>query len=148
MLTTTETENDPIRQFQSELEGMKNSADRLRPIVKSCEEAIFRSDCKASVTVALRNNRNPKVNIMFFCKTLNEVIPLLRELAKEGLHTNKSKTHQDRSLFDVISLREYDLGPQVTLMAMLSGVKDGDGPTCRMEQVGVEEVPIYEMKCD
>ncbi len=141
------TENDPIRKYQSELEKLKDSAERLRPLVRSCEDAILRADVNASVSVTGRDNC-PKIFIMFMCRTLDEVVPLLRELAKEGLHTDKSKTHEDRNLLDVIAMREYNLGPQVKLAAIIFDEKDGDGPSCRMEQVSVKEVPVYEMKCD
>lgn len=143
-------ENDPIRQFQAEVQETMDRAERLRPIVKACQEAIDRAEAKAAIMVGKRNQLKPKVEIMLTCETLDETVPLFRELAKEGLRTNKTDSHKDHNVFEVIAMREYNLGPDVTVIAMLFGGKseDGDGPKCRMEQVGVKEVPVYEMKCD
>lgn len=144
-----ETNDDPIRKFQSEIQETMERAERLRPIVKACQEAIERAEANASIVVGKRNQLRPKVEIMLICESLDETVPLFRELAKEGLRTNKKATHKDHNLFDVIAMREYDLGPDVTVIAMLAGGSRDDGsPRCRMEQVGVKEVPVYEMKCD
>lgn len=142
-----ETGNDPIRQFQAEVKSTMERAERLRPIVRACQDAIERSGVKASIGVGRRNQLRPKVEIMLVCDRLEDTVPLFRELAKEGLRTNKQDTHKDHNLFDVFAMREYDLGPDVMVLAVLAGGKD-DGPKCRMEQVGVKEVPVYEMKCD
>ena len=143
-------ENDPIRKFQAEVQEATNRAERLRPIVKACQEAIERAEAKASINVRGRSQLRPKVEIMLLCKTLDETVPLFRELAKEGLRTDKTNSHKDHNLLEAIAMREYNLGPDVVVIAMLLSDKgkEGDGPKCRMEQVGVKEVPVYEMKCD
>lgn len=142
-------ENDPIRQFQSEMEDTIRKAERLRPILRSVQDAIQRADVKASVLVGKRNQLRPQVEVMMLCKRLEETVVLFRELAKEGLRTDKSESHKDHNLFNVIAMREYNLGPDVMVIAMLAGGNDdSEGPRCRMEQVGVKEVPVYEMKCD
>jgi hypothetical protein len=142
-------ENDPIHKFQADMQLIISQAEHLRPILRSCQDAIERSEMKASIVVAQRNSMRPTIEIMAFCKRLDESIPLFRELAKEGLHTDKNATHKDHNLFDVMAMRDYSLGPDVSVKILLStSSKDEDGPSCRMEQVGVKEVPVYEMRCD
>lgn len=86
---------------------------------------------------------------MMFCKRLEKTVPLFRELAKEGLKTNKTNTHKDINLLKVMPMRVYDLGQDCELIAMIMSSKEDEfGTSCRMEQVGTEEIPIYEMKCD
>lgn len=140
--------NDPIRQYQAEVQETMRRAERLRPIVRACQDAIERADVNASIAVGKRNQLRPQVEIMLMCKRLDETVALFRELAKEGLRTDKTDSHKDHNLYDVMAVREYNLGPDVTVIAMLFGRNEDGGPTCRMEQVGVKEVPIYEMKCD
>ena len=138
--------NDPIRECQDRLQKLQERAERLRPVLKSCEEAIQRSDVKASISVGNRRPTEPKVEITMFCKNLKETVPLFRELAKEGLRTDKENTHEDRNVMKVIPMRIYSLGPDCEVVAKV--VTSGEpGDACRMEQVGVKEVPIYEMKC-
>lgn len=148
-MMASDASDDPIRKFQATIQATMSRAERLRPFVRACQDAIERAGVKASIGVGNRNQLRPKVEVMLFCGTLDETIPLFRELAKEGLKTNKDNTHKDHNLFEVIAMREYDLGPDVCVIAMLTGSKKEDGaPRCRMEQVGVKEVPVYEMKCD
>ena len=143
-------ENDPIRKFQAEVQETMEQAERLRPMVKACQEAIDRASAKASINISNRKRFKPKVEILLTCESLDETVPLFRELAKEGLRTDKKDSHQDHNFLEVFAMREYNLGPDVTVIAVLINGKnkDGDGPKCRMEQVGVKEVPVYEMKCD
>lgn len=144
-----ELENDPIRQFQSEIDELKYKVERLRPVLRSCQEAAIRAEVKVSISVGKRNQLRPKVEMMMICKTLDETVPLFRELAKDGIRTDKQDTHKDAKLFDMVAMREYNLGPDVSLVAMLFEDKNEFGESrCRMEQVGVKEVPVYEMKCD
>lgn len=144
----TENDNDPIRQYQSEVQQTMQRAERLRPILRAVQDAIQRADVKASVAVGKRNQLHPKIEVMMFCERLDETVTLFRELAKEGLRTDKKDSHKDHNLYDVIALREYNLGPDVSVIVMLGGLNEEGRPACRMEQVGVKEVPVYEMKCD
>lgn len=140
-------ENDPIRKFQSQLQETLERAERLRPIVRACQDAVQRAEVKASIGVGTRNQLRPQVEIMMCCGRLDDTIPLFRELAKEGFRTDKKDTHKDHNLFDVMAMREYNLGPDVKVIALLTQGRDDSGPKCRMEQVGVKEVPVYEMRC-
>lgn len=146
-LVETNAGDDPIRKFQSDIQEKVNQAERLRPIVRACQDAIQRAESKASVVVSMARANRPKVEIMLICSRLEETVPLFREMAKEGFHTDKKDTHKDHNLFDVIAMREYNFGPDVSVIAtVVPG--DGVGSSCRMEQVGVKEVPVYEMKCN
>jgi len=142
--------NDPIRAFQAELDNKKVQAERLRPIIKVCEEAIQRCDFKATISVDMLQSRNPKVRLTTILNKLDDVTPLFRELAKEGLRTNKENPYKDHNAFDIMAMREYDLGNLTVMVVLITSKKeDDDGtPRCRLEQVGVKEVPVYEMKCD
>lgn len=143
-------QDDPIRKFQAELEEAKQRSERMRPLLKSCEEAIQRSECKmVSIHMRPKAGFEPKLEIMITVSSLDETIPLFRELAKEGLKTDKAKSHEDHSLFGVFGLREYNLGPNLAVMAVLLGKPaEQDGKCCRVEQVGTREVPVYEVRCD
>ena len=154
---TAVSENDPIREYQSLVRELMDRAERLRPLVRSCQEAIERSGVKAQLTVGKRNPSRPQVEIVMTCRRLDETLILFRELAKEGLRTDKSNTHEDHNIHNVLAMREYRLGPDVVVAALMVSIKGGgggddgggvDGPSCRMEQVGVKEVPVYEIKCD
>lgn len=137
--------NDPIRQFQSELKELSAKAERLRPIVKACYDAITRAESNTSISVCMRDS-HPTIIMCLLCKSLKETIPLFRELAKEGLHTDKN--HKDDTMLDIIPYRQYTLGSELMLIAMVNSKKEEDGPSCRLEQVGIKETPVYEMKCD
>lgn len=136
--------DDPIRSFQATQQQRIEAAERLRPLIKACEEASTRAGLVAHVSVNLHQGR-PRVHLSVGCKDLKEIVPLFRELAKEGLKVDKGESHRDSNLFDVVPMREYNLGPDLMVVAMIMGGKEG--PNCRMEQVGVKEVPVYEMKC-
>lgn len=141
--------DDPIRKFQAELQEASQKADRLRPLLRSCQDAIARCGAPAGISVRPEAGLRPSIAIVIFCERLEETVPLLRELAKEGLHTDKRESHTDRNLFNAIGMREYNLGPDLKVCAMLmGGNRDGNGKACRMVQTGVKEVPIYEVKCD
>lgn len=142
----TTSDNDPIRKFQSNLEDLGTRAEGLRPILKACQDAIQRAESDATCSIKQVSRYDVAVDIMVVCQKLDEVIPLLRELAKEGLHTDKDDTHTDTSLFEVFAIREYNLGRQCKLTAFLNTEKSGPG--CRMVQTGVKEVPEYEIVCD
>jgi len=141
-------ENDPIREFQSKVQRLNQLAEELRPIVRSCEDAILRAESKATIDIQQITPVSLKVRIMLVCKHLKEPLPLLRELAKEGIHTDKIHTHEDYKVLDVLPMREYNLGKFVVLDVVLLSPTDEEGQRCRVEQVGVKEVPVYEMKCD
>ena len=87
------------------------------------------------------------MKIALIVKRLDEVNDLFKELAKEGYRTDKEDTFEDLKLLETIPMREYNLGPNLSVAAMVLSPRE-DGPSCRMEQVGVKEVPVYEMKCD
>ena len=142
--------DDPIRAFQAELDNKKVQAERLRPVVKACEEALQRCGHKASLSVDMIHSRNPKVRLTTVLQKLEDITPLFRELAKEGLRTNKENPYKDHNALDVMAMREYDLGDLSVVAVLVTSKKEReDGtPHCRLEQVGVKEVPIYEMKCD
>ena len=73
---------------------------------------------------------------------------LFRELAKEGLHTNKRKPFADRSFEGILGMREYDLG-DVTVNALMFNPNEEEAEgRCRLVQTGTKEVPVFEMKCD
>jgi hypothetical protein len=143
--------NDPIREYQSKLKLLSNQAEFLRPTLRAVEDAIERSGVNAVVVVGKKRMYDPQVEIAFFAKRLDESVPLLRELAKEGLKTDKDQVFKDELILSFVATREYNLGPSVILnVFLINGLHNSDssGPTCRMEQVGVKEVPIFEMKCD
>jgi hypothetical protein len=139
--------NDPIREFQTAMQRKIDNAERLRPLVKSCQDAMQRADGKGTIIITDRHGSRPIVEIMLICERLDDTVPLFRELAKEGLKTDKKDTHKDHQAFEIIAMREYNLGPDLKVIATIFTSKDSKG-TCRMEQVGVKEVPVYEMKCD
>ena len=139
-------ENDPIREYQSKMHRCIDNAERLRQVVKSCQDAIERAGVKASVVVEGDVTHAVRASIFFPVTTIRDVVPLLRELAKEGLHTDKKDNHKDHNFLDVIGTREYNLGPQCRLYAVVfSGAKEA---SCRMQKVGEKTVPVYEMVCD
>lgn len=131
--------NDPIRKYQDDLRKMSDSAEFLRPTVGACQDAIERAGGKAGLCLTSQG-MTPSIHIMLFADSLDEGVVLMRELAKEGIHS-KDKKYQDRNLFDTIAMREYQLWPDVKLTVMLSGEQ------CKMVQVGTKEVPVYDIQC-
>lgn len=142
---------DPIREFQADLQRMADRAERLRPVLRACQDAIARAESTATIQISTRSlHADPHVHIMAVCKQrLDEMVPLFHELAKEGLKTDKQNSHTDNAAFDVLAMREYNLGHNLKVTAMLMPSRDGEnGPTCRIKKVGVKEVPVYEIECD
>lgn len=138
--------NDPIRAYQAEQAAMSQRAEALRPIVKSCEEAIQRSECKAAhISVKTANGMFVKVNIMAMPNKLEDLVPLFRELAKEGIHTNKREPYKDHNYMGLFGMREYDCGDVIVSAVIMPKDEKDDG--CRMVQTGVKEVPVFEMVC-
>ena len=140
-------ENDPIRKFQSEISELSEKAERLRPLTNSCRDAIDRSGVSASFMVSQSGPRRVCVEIVAMVKKLDEVTPLFRELAKEGYRTKKDESPVDENMLDFIPVRHYKMGQDLSVRAMVLGNHE-QGESCRLEQVGVKEVPVYEMKCD
>lgn len=139
------SENDPIREYQNKMQQACEDAERLRPIVKSCGEAIERAGVIASISV---QNTPPQVHLVVLIKQLKDTIPLFRELAKEGLRTDKNDKPEDQKAFEVMAIRKYKMGPQLSVIAMMFPTEKEGEPTCRMVQTGVKEVPVYEMQCE
>ena len=141
--------NDPIREFQQRLHEQHDRAESKRPIVRACQDAIQRAESKAIVSL---DDGSSGVGVMITVpvKKLDDLIPLFRELAKEGLKTDKSQEPEDTKLMDVIGIRKYKLGAGVILTAfLLEGDQKGSGDgNCRMVQTGVKEVPVYGVQCD
>lgn len=139
MLDPFQPEQDPIRRYQHDLRQLSEAAENMRPLLKACEDAIARAGSKA-VCALKTSGMRPHIDVMLMAKSLDESVVLLRELAKEGLHS-KEKKFEDRSLADVISMRTYALTPQVSLTVMLMGDQ------CKLKQVGTKVVPVFEMRC-
>jgi len=142
------SDNDPIREYQAEVHKRMDQAELLRPILKAVQEAIQRAEIKTTVVNVREYQSNPRVEVMLIVGQLKESLPLFRELAKKGFHTNKENPYEDDNLFEIFPMRRYDLGP-VGVIVVISPPKDeNDGKSCRMVQTGVQEVPIYEIQCD
>lgn len=139
--------NDPIRSYQTRMYDLAKLAEELRPILKACEDAVARSEISANPLVGVRDPLKPKVELVVMANQLKEVVGLLRELAKEGLHVEKDEAPKDTNIFDFAAMRTYKLGSTVEVSVMIIG-NDGEGPVCKAKQVGVKEVPIYEIECE
>ncbi len=90
--------NDPIREFQARLQDISQEAERLRPVLKACQDAVQRSGVNVGIVVGSKNQLRPQVELMMDCSSLDETIPLFRELAKEGIHTDKKETYKDQKI--------------------------------------------------
>lgn len=136
-------DNDPIRQFQSDLQVAHGKAEALRPLLKSCQEAVERcgkvDGVFHAITVTSQHGLTPVVSIIACVQELAQVTPLFRELAKEGQHTNKSNPFDDCG---DMPMRRYQMqSPSLAVMVLYSGEK------CQKVQVGTKEIPVYEVKC-
>lgn len=139
--------NDPIREFQHECNQLSQRAEALRPVVKAVEEAIQRSALKnAAINIKSQNNTYPKVLIIVVTERIDELVPLFRELVKEGIHTNKTEPYKDHNYMGLFGMREYNCG-QVLINAVIMPADKEDDTGCRMIQTGVKEVPVFEMVC-
>ena len=140
-------ENCPIRAYQNDLTSLSNRAEAMRPIVQACQDASERAGLRTSVILRTEEQR-VRIAITIMPKNLDELIPLFRELAKEGLHTNKRKPFTDHSFEGILGMREYDLG-DVTINALIFNPSEEEAEgRCRLVQTGTKEVPVFEMKCD
>jgi hypothetical protein len=131
--------DDPIRKYQHEQQSLANIAEELRPTLRACQDAISRSESKASPIIKTFGMR-AIVYIMLFADSMQDAVKLMRELAKEGIRSNEKEYH-DRNLFDAIAMREYKLGELVQLSVLLAGGQ------CKMVQVGTKEVPVFDIQC-
>ena len=142
-----ESDNDPIVRFKRHVDEYKGQADALRPILTACRDAAIRAygDMDKEDRPDMMFNVNAlngvvSVIIMMMAKTLDVVPILIRELAKEGLRSGDKK-FEDKKAFGIIDTREYQITDNVVLKVMLTG------ESCSLKQVGVKEVPVYEMEC-
>lgn len=145
--------NDPIRSFQAEMEDLKDYAERLRPLINSIRDAVaraFEPNKFVNITVTQVSRKHPQIMVMLTADRAEESVPLFRELRKEGITTNKDKPYDDKKMLDVMPMRNYYCNGQDIIISVIFPMLDNgpDQPACRMEQVGIKEVPIYELKCD
>lgn len=85
----------------------------------------------------------PKLTI--YVRHLRDVVPVLRELAQRGMHTQKDKPYED-SNYD--GTREYTLVSKSCDMIAKLIVGLHEGAACKRVQVGVIERPVYELQCE
>lgn len=136
-------ENDPIRKYQTQLRQAHERAEQLRPTLRACQDAIARAQSKAMAIITSEKGPygdRPYINLMLATETLDDSVPLIRELAKDGIRSHE-KQFEDQNLLDVLSIRRYKLTRDVTLSVLLTGEQ------CKMRQVGTKVVPVYEMQC-
>lgn len=147
----TDVRNDPIGKYQARLRESIDNAELLRPIVHSCKAAMDKSELKNQYTimVGICGPWHPKVEIIVTVDDLRSIANALRELAKFDFQLDREHRPKDINIFDLAGSRMYKLGPYVRLYAIIFGTEKHPiaGSKCRLEQVGVEEVPIYEIRC-
>lgn len=82
------------------------------------------------------------ISCMMITESLEDVVILLKELAKHDVRRLDPSKYKDTNVLNVMSMRSFELTHNITLDVVLTGEK------CRMVQTGTQEVPVYEMTCD
>lgn len=131
--------SEALKKYRSDLWSQWKKARELEPHALKAE-VVGSAHGAERVTVITWVLEKPFIAIQLYVAKFDDVVPVIRDLAKLGYHTNKESPYED---FHEIERRTYNLGP-IRVMAFLRH----EGATCRRVQVGVKEEPVYEFVCD
>jgi len=130
---------NPIEEYKQELQKKISQVEALRPLLILCQEAVKAAGEDQPILIRDEHG-NPHIRIVCMIDNLKEIVPLIRELAKRGIRSEKR--FEDKEFLGDMAIREYKVHSDITVMCFLSGKQ------CRRVQVGTKEVPIYETRCD
>lgn len=130
---------NPIETYKKELQDKIIQVEALRPLLILCQKAVTATNNDYPILIKDQKG-NPHINVICLLDNLKEVVPLIRELAKLGIRSEKR--YEDKEFIGDMAIRKYLVHPEITVMCFLSGKQ------CRRVQIGVQQVPIYETRCD
>lgn len=140
------------------LEAMRAETMKLLTVAEVADEvAKTLPEMDLNVSVTRWQFRPPFINLRSKdVDSFKDVVPVLRELAARGWHTDKDKPFSDyhelgRRTYHLIQKdspvnRHWD-GESDCLLRLMVFLKS-EGATCRKVQVGTKEEPVYEFQCD
>ena len=132
--------NRAIGAYHERLNELKSQALALAPVVGKCRNALTKAESSAVLSLET-HNRTPVISITAAVENLNELKPVIAELAKVGIRRKNPSAYEDSKVMDMLASRHIEFEHDVHLTAIVVGEQ------CTMKQVGVKEVPIYEMNC-
>jgi len=148
-----------------ELDALRIKAELLSDVARMAHAvADLFPQFEPKVSVTQWACREPFIAIMVYVKSFDELIPLFRDLASRGWHTDKDKPPED---YHEIERRTYALicsGENTSTINPATGERTHnewyayrlrvmafptkDGAICKRVQVGTKTEPVYEWKCE
>lgn len=112
-------------------------------LIQAAEVSHALAEKHGCMSVEVSDVGKSKIRINVSADTFDEVLPLLRDFAINGWHTNKDDPYWD---CHESNLRAYNLfdqaGTEIEVWVRLTG------SGCKRVKVGEEVKPVYEFRCE